>query len=416
MHLDNSQLTDGFGLYLGNQQIISVRKINKHAKDVRKILDAIKAFVWDDSDTSKTQNHSQSKEETHIEHNSPKKYAPSREPLPLKPIIITASIIAALGISFLIFSLTKAGKQLLCSHSYVSTVTEATCTNLGYTTYSCPKCDKIKTDDYTSELGHIFSATELIEPATCTKNGTQYRECIVCGHYEHIPVLTQGHSYSEWVTDKEATDSETGLRYTICNVCNERIEEMIYSTGSVGLSYEKQDDHYIVTGIGGCRDVNIVIASSVDGYPVTEIADKAFKGTDIATIIIPEGVERIGKKAFYGCSTLNKVTMPKSLKTIEKKAFAGCGLKSLVISENVNEIAAGAFKMCVSLENVTLSKNIKRIGTGCFTDCWKLKEITYDNTVDAWDEISVGLFAFNTGRNLFFSSTTIYCTDGRIEK
>jgi hypothetical protein len=45
MHLDESQLNDGFSFYLGNQQIVPVRSVNRDDSNVQNILDALKFFV-----------------------------------------------------------------------------------------------------------------------------------------------------------------------------------------------------------------------------------------------------------------------------------------------------------------------------------------------------------------------------------
>lgn len=45
MHIDKSQLNDGFSFYLGNQQIVPVKSINREDINVCKIVNAIKSFV-----------------------------------------------------------------------------------------------------------------------------------------------------------------------------------------------------------------------------------------------------------------------------------------------------------------------------------------------------------------------------------
>ena len=45
MHLDESQLNDGFSFYLGNQQIIPVKDIDRNNVNVQKVLNAIKSFL-----------------------------------------------------------------------------------------------------------------------------------------------------------------------------------------------------------------------------------------------------------------------------------------------------------------------------------------------------------------------------------
>ncbi|MBQ7230044.1 MAG: S-layer homology domain-containing protein [Oscillospiraceae bacterium] len=82
-------------------------------------------------------------------------------------------------------------------HSYTAVVTAPTCTEGGYTTYTC-ECGDSYIADETAPLGH----TEQILPgkeATCTETGlTEGRKCAVCGEIlvaqEEIPAL--GHDYS----------------------------------------------------------------------------------------------------------------------------------------------------------------------------------------------------------------------------
>ena len=45
MHIDESQLNDGFSFYLGNQQIVPIKSINKNDVNIQKVLSAVKSFV-----------------------------------------------------------------------------------------------------------------------------------------------------------------------------------------------------------------------------------------------------------------------------------------------------------------------------------------------------------------------------------
>ena len=65
-------------------------------------------------------------------------------------------------------------------HGYTATVTPPTCTEQGYTTYTC-ECGESYVDTYTEALGHT-SVTDEAKAPTCTKTGlTEGSHCSVCG-------------------------------------------------------------------------------------------------------------------------------------------------------------------------------------------------------------------------------------------
>lgn len=64
----------------------------------------------------------------------------------------------------------------------------------------------------------------------------------------------------------------------------------------------------------------ITIPESIEGYPVTEIADRAFSSVgNNKRFMLPYSVKRIGEYAFYNCDNLN-IYMP-GVERIEKAAF-----------------------------------------------------------------------------------------------
>lgn len=79
-------------------------------------------------------------------------------------------------------------------------------------------------------------------------------------------------------------------------------------------------------------------------YGITELPNATFKSCDNVTkIILPDSVEVLGEECFYGCSSLEEVTLPDVI-TIGQGAFWGCSsLKSITIPESVTEIGLGAF-------------------------------------------------------------------------
>lgn len=69
----------------------------------------------------------------------------------------------------------------------------------------------------------------------------------------------------------------------------------------------------------------------------------------LTSVEIPGGVEKIGKKAFYGCEGLTSVKLHEGLKIIEESAFGSCrGLTSFEIPASVNKIGKSALSFNIN--------------------------------------------------------------------
>ena len=74
------------------------------------------------------------------------------------------------------------------------------------------------------------------------------------------------------------------------------------------------------------------VKSGKQVYKVTTIADNAFKNNKkIKTVVVGKNVRTIGKKAFYGCKNLKKITVQSSIiKKVVSKAFKGINKKAVI--------------------------------------------------------------------------------------
>ncbi len=126
------------------------------------------------------------------------------------------------------------------------------------------------------------------------------------------------------------------------------------------------------------------------------IGKKAFLGCNKATsVTIASSVRLIDDDAFYGCSALEGVTLPERLRRIGNNAFFGCeALKEIVIPESVTAIGSGAFMGCLALEKVTLPAGLTTVENWCFANCGALKTINLENLTEI-------------GSNAFFRCTYI---------
>jgi hypothetical protein len=154
-------------------------------------------------------------------------------------------------------------------HSYTAVTTPATCTEQGYTTYTCSGCDDVYVDDYTTALGHDYLG------GTCTRCGED--------DPDYQEVATKG---------------------------------LVFTKNSAGTAYS-------VTGYEG-DSTEVVIPAKYNGLPVTSIGYRAFSNcSSLTSVTIGNSVTTIGEGAFSGCSSLTSVTIPNSVTSIGRNAFRG---------------------------------------------------------------------------------------------
>ncbi|MBR5601615.1 MAG: leucine-rich repeat domain-containing protein [Clostridia bacterium] len=118
---------------------------------------------------------------------------------------------------------------------------------------------------------------------------------------------------------------------------------------------------------------------------VTAIGANAFYYcTAMTSITLPKTVESIGSWAFAGCTGLTQVELPDAIKTIGAGAFHGCTeLTSIKLSSELVEIKEHAFYGCKKLAAVNFPSKLEIIGTAAFFGCQSLTELTIPASVNA---------------------------------
>ncbi len=222
-----------------------------------------------------------------------------------------------------------------------TTIKEPTCLAMGVQERICT-CGTMETRNI-DKIEHII-VKDAAKVATCTEPGlTEGSHCSMCGIViqKQEPILALGHDY---VNGR-------------CSRCGEIFEQV-----SQGLQYTLGSNgtysYYIVTGIGTCKDTDIVIPAEYKGLPVTSIGDGAFyRCISLTSIEIPSGVTGIGNGAFQGCSSLASIEIPSSVTSIGSSAFEGCSsLTNIEIPSTVKSVGDRAFSHCSILESITVAE------------------------------------------------------------
>ena len=99
--------------------------------------------------------------------------------------------------------------------------------------------------------------------------------------------------------------------------------------------YEIKNGEAMITGAEESVTGDVVIPSSLGGYPVTAIDGYSlYYREGLTSVVIPEGVREIGSDAFCGCPNLTSVTLPDSIQELGSGAFSDCEKLTFTVYEN----------------------------------------------------------------------------------
>ena len=158
------------------------------------------------------------------------------------------------------------------------------------------------------------------------------------------------------------------------------------------FEYEDTGDEIELTkyiGSGG----NVIIPDTIDGKPVTVIAENAFKGknygydSNLTGIVIPDSVTYIGSSAFQDCKILTDVAIGNGITKITSWCFKNCWLlENVKLGNSITYIGDNAFGACTALSNIDLPKGLTEIDSQAFSSCKKLANIILPESLTSIDK------------------------------
>ena len=146
-----------------------------------------------------------------------------------------------------------------------------------------------------------------------------------------------------------------------------------------------------------CSSTEIVIPETYNNEKVVAIADKAFHEiSTLQKVTLPSTIKSIGQRAFYECTNLKNINLPNGVKTIGSYAFSGCAnLKNISLPNSLSSIETGLFSNCTNLSSLVVPNGVTAIDLHAFFGCENLVTVTIPNTVT-----SIGDMAFAQCTNL----------------
>ena len=173
---------------------------------------------------------------------------------------------------------------------------------------------------------------------------------------------------------------------------------------------------YYATYPAGALTIPSTVTYNGNTYSVTSIDQTAFYGcTGLTSVTIPRTITSIGVNAFYNCSGLTSVTFNADSCTMTGSIFHGdtnitnftfgnsvrniptmlcyelTGLTSVTIPNSVISIGDYAFDGCTGLTSITIPNSVTSIGVAAFSGCSGLISVNIPNSVTS---IAVSTFSY----------------------
>ncbi len=250
--------------------------------------------------------------------------------------------------------------------------------NIGDSAFSnCTSLKSVTIPDTVTSIGYYaFSGCSALESVIIPDSVTEISADCFNNSYKVVIYCSEG-SYAETYAKANGVKYSTG----------ENVIEYSLEGGKIYIDPQ--------TGVIINADSTItkaVIPAEIEGVKIVDLGN-AFEGnTALTEVHIPDTVTAVGKREFYGCTSLSKVILGGSIESIDEYAFYNSGLSSIIIPDSVTDIGDYAFCNCRSLSEVKLGNGIETIGNNGFAYCYNLKQFDLGRNVKT------------IGYNIFYSS------------
>ena len=240
-------------------------------------------------------------------------------------------------------------------------------------------------------------------------------------------------SENSMITSVAIPDSVTCIDYYAFNNCvglkTVNIPKSVTNIGNKAFYNCKSLQEVYLEDITSWCSVYFPFPESSPLYYTENLYINGVKTTDI---MIPDGVTRIERNAFYNCKCISSITIPSSVSFIGRDAFGGCnnlnsvyandleswckidfeeeaanplegnGLQGadlyidqtkvvdLVIPETVTEVNDYTFSYCKSLKSVAIQEGVTKVGYRAFLECPNLSKVVIAGSIQ---QIGDGAFS-----------------------
>lgn len=253
------------------------------------------------------------------------------------------------------------------------------------------------------------------------ENDDTQKDSLMFGGFNNVVNIENGTDITEITMTIYSLTSNTTLKFKggINSITLTTIAAAIGTNDSVNIALDLSETTGITTWTNKLAGQKTLYAISLPST-VTSVEDNAFyECTNLKAITIPKSIKKwpsVDSKVivnFDGTLTdwlnssqvlskncilyLNgeelsgKVTIPDSVTEIRRNAFANCSkITSIIIPDTITRIGDAAFKNCTKLSSITIPDTVKSIGGYAFEGCGSLITVNYRGTQTQWHDLSFG--------------------------
>ena len=152
----------------------------------------------------------------------------------------------------------------------------------------------------------------------------------------------------------------------------------------------KAAEYKILDGVKSIEPNCFSYSTSLEKISISDsvktIGYGAFSNSGIVDLVIQDSVNLIENHAFFNCKNLKTIKIGNGVSEISD--FSGCdNLEFIELGNNVEYISG---EYGESLKTIVLPKSLKQIGSNTFKNCYNLKDVYYSGNEKDWDKIQIG--------------------------
>ncbi len=225
--------------------------------------------------------------------------------------------------------------------------------------------------------------------------------------------------------------------FVMPEISTETIDDELAKDYDVEVS---EDGTYAILKMYHGKDYRVVVPATANGLPVRELRNTFPFNKKIESVVIPEGVQKIGYNTFSGCTALKSITFPSSCQDFDaifgstnnipyQVELAKTNNYFVIINgslinyfgndfevnvpEGVTKIAPYAFESNKKISTVYLPESLRTIKSNAFYACSKLRTVYAKHGLEA---IEANAFSGQSTLAIHLPNTVNEISDNAFDK